>query len=107
MGMNDEISIDTIDKIDIDIENNRTLMEQVKEDYFIYYNSTVIVDEAATKKYWSDLGNLNISNLLSKSHRRAMVNINFLNLFLLILKPIILYFHRQCIYRSIFHFMVI
>ncbi|XP_055695197.1 plexin domain-containing protein 2 isoform X1 [Lutzomyia longipalpis] len=70
----DDISVDNFDKFDVDM--NKTLLEhnitQFKEEYHSYYNSTVMEDPDMANKVLQSLGNLSISTLLSKSHRRAM-----------------------------------
>uniref|UniRef100_A0A6B2ECC5 Putative extracellular protein tem7 n=1 Tax=Phlebotomus kandelakii TaxID=1109342 RepID=A0A6B2ECC5_9DIPT len=70
----DDITVDNIDKFDVDV--NKTLLEhnitQFKEEYHSYYNSTVMVDPDMANKIMSSFGNLTVSTLLSKSHRRAM-----------------------------------
>lgn len=66
-----------IDSIDTSEENvNKTIRQHqnaTKEDYYSYYNSTILVDNEESNKYWSDLKNFTISTLLSTSHRRAIV----------------------------------
>ena len=75
------LNIDDIDKMESD--TNQTLLDhniiKFEEDYHMYYNSTMVVDEVAAKKYWQSLKNLSVSLLLSKSHRRAMVIFFFYN----------------------------
>jgi len=75
------LNIDDIDKMESD--TNQTLLDhniiKFEEDYHMYYNSTLVVDEVAAKKYWQSLKNLSVSLLLSKSHRRAMVIFFFYN----------------------------
>ncbi|GAB0100567.1 Plexin domain-containing protein [Sergentomyia squamirostris] len=70
----DDITLDNIDKFDVDM--NKTLLEhnitQFKEEYHTYYNSTVIADPEMANKLMTTFGNLTVSTLLSKSHRRAM-----------------------------------
>ncbi|XP_055716973.1 plexin domain-containing protein 1 isoform X2 [Phlebotomus papatasi] len=70
----DDITVDNIDKFDVDM--NKTLLEhnitQFKEEYHVYYNSTVIEDPDMANKIMATFGNLTVSTLLSKSHRRAM-----------------------------------
>ncbi|XP_063705486.1 plexin domain-containing protein 2 [Culicoides brevitarsis] len=55
--------------IDADIaKHNQTK----KEDYHVYYNSSVTNDKELIKKHRAELGNMTISNMLSHSYRRAM-----------------------------------
>lgn len=67
-------------EVDITGENiNKTIHDHLKNgtynvDYYQYYNSTTIVDKKKSKEYWSNLNNFTVSNLLSKSHRRAIVS---------------------------------
>uniref|UniRef100_A0A1L8E3F4 Putative extracellular protein tem7 n=2 Tax=Nyssomyia neivai TaxID=330878 RepID=A0A1L8E3F4_9DIPT len=70
----DDITVDNFDKFDVDM--NKTLLEhnitQFKEEYHSYYNSTVMEDPDMADKMLHNFGNLTVSTLLSKSHRRAM-----------------------------------
>lgn len=54
------------------VNNNIT---KIVEDYHEYYNSTITTDFDSTHLHrvsvYADCGNLNVSHLLSKSHRRA------------------------------------
>lgn len=71
-----ETIIDSIDLPDADF--NKTLTEHdvaEKEDYYQYYNSTTVVDAQRSKDYWSIERNYTVSNLLSTSHRRAIVSV--------------------------------
>ncbi|XP_059615259.1 plexin domain-containing protein 2 isoform X2 [Phlebotomus argentipes] len=70
----DEISVDDIDKFSVNM--NKTLLEhnitQFKEEFHSYYNSTVIEDPDMANRMKASFGNLTVSQLLSRSHRRAM-----------------------------------
>lgn len=75
---NSYISIDGF-TIDIDESDTETTDEarkhnvtNVKEDYHVYYNSTITKDKELCEKHRRDLGNLTVSNMLSHSYRRAM-----------------------------------
>lgn len=58
-------------------ETNSTLtmhnITTIQQDFHVYYNSSIAVDAVAAQKHRDTITNLTISNLLSKSHRRAMV----------------------------------
>lgn len=45
------------------------------EEFHRYYNSTVYIDKDHAEEHWSQVTNFTVSSVLSKSHRRAMVNI--------------------------------
>lgn len=72
---------DIIDKIDETEEAfNKTRDENVKDlmqkdDYWLYYNSSSVVDAVKSKELWDSFQNHTVSSLLSKSHRRAIVSI--------------------------------
>lgn len=76
-----EDTIGHIDEPTVDNINNVTLPDEFKNiapktDYFQYYNSTMTVDKNKSDEYWSDnKKEYTISNILSKSHRRAIVSI--------------------------------
>lgn len=54
-------------------ENAKGLKQQ--EDYWLYYNSSNVVDTARAKELWDSFQNHTVSSLLSKSHRRAIVSV--------------------------------
>lgn len=45
-----------------------------KDDYWVYYNSSSIVDPVRAKELYDSFQNHTVSSLLSKSHRRAIVS---------------------------------
>lgn len=58
---------------------NKTLDEELsiktqKVDFFQYYNSTKMVNKNKSDEYWLEKKDYIISNILSKSHRRAIVS---------------------------------
>lgn len=76
-----EKSIATIDEPEEAI--NKTLEAQIsnitsKVDYFQYYNSTLLVDKNKSDELWAMEKEYTVSNILSKSHRRAIVSIRTL-----------------------------
>lgn len=78
-------AVDTVDESDDAI--NKTINEHLtnstqKSDYYQYYNSTAAVDKNKSDEYWSYDKNYTVSNILSKSHRRAIVShINLIQFF--------------------------
>ncbi|XP_031638689.1 plexin domain-containing protein 2 [Contarinia nasturtii] len=74
------VNEDVIGRIDEPEEEfNRTISEEEKKggndqkiDYFQYYNSTLSVSVNQSNEYWSQKKDYIISNILSKSHRRAI-----------------------------------
>lgn len=70
--------LDSIDKSDDAINktiNEHTTNSTQKKDYFQYYNSVAVIDKNKSNEYWSDDKNYTVSNILSKSHRRAIVSV--------------------------------
>uniref|UniRef100_U5ERP6 Putative extracellular protein tem7 n=1 Tax=Corethrella appendiculata TaxID=1370023 RepID=U5ERP6_9DIPT len=70
----EEEIIDSVDKETNESEFNKTLSTHnltKYDDFHLYYNSSVFVHEEESRIYWKRLENLNISHLLSNSHRRA------------------------------------
>lgn len=65
---------DSDDAINKTISKHTTNSKQ-KVDFFQYYNSIVVADKNKSNEYWSDTKNYTVSNILSKSHRRAIVRI--------------------------------
>lgn len=58
---------------------NKTITDELtnstkKVDYFQYYNSTTVVDKNKSEEYWSEKKEYTVSNILSRSHRRAIVS---------------------------------
>lgn len=79
-SIDDELHDSIISEIDKPFENiNQTLKDHLqnttfKEETYQYYNSTTIVNKEKSLEYWSNMKNFTVSSLLSKSHRRAIVN---------------------------------
>lgn len=70
--------IDAIDESDDAINktiNEHTTNSTQKKDFFQYYNSIAVADKNKSNEYWSEYKNYTVSNILSKSHRRAIVRI--------------------------------
>ncbi|XP_058465511.1 plexin domain-containing protein 2 isoform X2 [Malaya genurostris] len=71
--LSDAINIDTVERSEADL--NTTLQNHnityTQEDYHTYYNSVWTTDKSASDAYWKRLDNMNVSSLLSNSHRRA------------------------------------
>lgn len=72
--LSDAINIDTVERSEADL--NTTLQNfnitQTQEDYHTYYNSVWTTDKNASEAYWKRLADsMNVSSLLSNSHRRA------------------------------------
>ncbi|XP_058837278.1 plexin domain-containing protein 2 [Topomyia yanbarensis] len=71
--LSDAINIDTVERSEADL--NTTLQNHnityTQEDYHTYYNSVWTTDKSASDAYWNRLDNMNVSSLLSNSHRRA------------------------------------
>uniref|UniRef100_A0A1Q3F5L9 Putative extracellular protein tem7 n=1 Tax=Culex tarsalis TaxID=7177 RepID=A0A1Q3F5L9_CULTA len=71
--LSDAINIDTVERSEADL--NTTLQNfnitQTQEDYHTYYNSVWTTDKNASEAYWKRLDAMNVSSLLSNSHRRA------------------------------------
>lgn len=70
--------VDAIDESDDAINktiNEHTTNSTQKKDFFQYYNSIAVADKNKSNEYWSDNKNYTVSNILSKSHRRAIVRI--------------------------------
>lgn len=69
------INIDTVEQPESEL--NATLQNynitKTQEDYHTYYNSVWTTDKNASDAYWKRLDNMNVSSLLSNSHRRATV----------------------------------
>lgn len=67
------INIDTVEQPESEL--NATLQNynitKTQEDYHTYYNSVWTTDKNASDAYWKRLDNMNVSSLLSNSHRRA------------------------------------
>lgn len=67
------INIDTVERSEAEL--NSTLeshnITKSQEDYHTYYNSIWTTDRNASDAYWMRLENMNVSTLLSNSHRRA------------------------------------
>lgn len=67
------INIDTVEQPESEL--NATLhnynITKTQEDYHTYYNSVWTTDKNASDAYWKRLDNMNVSSLLSNSHRRA------------------------------------
>lgn len=99
--------IDGIDESEEAI--NKTIAAQNvvrKEDYYQYYNTTILIDKEKSIKYWSDLKNFTTSSLLSKSHRRAIVRVHFRKSFQIgWMAEYFNYYFRRCTYHLTFHFM--
>lgn len=60
---------------------NKTITDELmnstrKVDYFQYYNSTTVVNKNDSVEYWSQKKDYIVSNILSKSHRRAIVSVH-------------------------------
>lgn len=77
----DEIEklIGTIDEPEEEI--NKTITDEPtnstkKVDYFQYYNSTTMVNKNRSDEYWSEKKDYIISNILFKSHQRAIVSVH-------------------------------
>lgn len=74
--LSDAINIDTVERSEADL--NTTLQNfnitQTQEDYHTYYNSVWTTDKNASEAYWKRLDAMNVSSLLSNSHRRATVS---------------------------------
>lgn len=69
--------VDAIDESDAAINktiNEHTSNSTQKKDFFQYYNSIAVADKNQSDEYWSDNKNYTVSNILSKSHRRAIVS---------------------------------
>ncbi|XP_011187538.1 plexin domain-containing protein 2 isoform X1 [Zeugodacus cucurbitae] len=64
----------------VDVPDNETLSEiektnysvNVTNDYHIYYNSSIYVDQAEADRVWESVKNSTHNSMLSQSHRRAM-----------------------------------
>lgn len=71
--VSDAINIDTVERTEADF--NTTLQNhnitKTQEDYHTYYNSVWTTEKNASDAYWKRLDNMNVSSLLSNSHRRA------------------------------------
>lgn len=71
--LSDAINIDTVERTEADF--NTTLQNhnitKTQEDYHTYYNSVWTTEKNASDEYWKRLDNMNVSSLLSNSHRRA------------------------------------
>ncbi|XP_053690022.1 plexin domain-containing protein 2 [Sabethes cyaneus] len=71
--LSDAINIDTVERSEADLnttlQNHNITYQQ--EDYHTYYNSVWTTDKSASDAYWKRLDNMNVSSLLSNSHRRA------------------------------------
>ncbi|XP_055536631.1 plexin domain-containing protein 2 [Wyeomyia smithii] len=71
--LSDAINIDTVERSEADLnttlQNHNIIYQQ--EDYHTYYNSVWTTDKSASEAYWKRLDNMNVSSLLSNSHRRA------------------------------------
>ncbi|XP_037027633.1 plexin domain-containing protein 2 isoform X2 [Bradysia coprophila] len=66
-----------IDDIDVSNEETEKLAKEhniteFKEEYFVFYNSTKVVDPERVSGYWDSVKNLTVNAMLSKSHRRAI-----------------------------------
>lgn len=73
--------VDTIDEPEDAINktiNEHTTNSTQKKNFFQYYNSIAVADRNKSNEYWSDNKNYTVSNILSKSHRRAIVRIIFI-----------------------------
>ncbi|XP_055621684.1 plexin domain-containing protein 2 [Toxorhynchites rutilus septentrionalis] len=72
-AVSDAINIDTVERTEAEL--NATLHDhnitKSQEDYHTYYNSVWTTDKNASDAYWKRLDNMNVSSLLSNSHRRA------------------------------------
>lgn len=76
---------DEIEKLIRDIDEpeeaiNKTITDELtnstkRVDYFQYYNSTMLVNKNKSDEYWSAPKDYTISNILSRSHRRAIVSV--------------------------------
>lgn len=71
------------------ISDHHFANETRKVDYFQYYNSSLIVDKNQSDEYWSAKKDYIVSNILSKSHRRAIVSV-------VIVIIVIIFQKRQC-----------
>lgn len=71
--LSDAINIDTVERSELEL--NTTLQNhnitKTQEDYHTYYNSMWTTEKNASDAYWKRLDNMNVSSLLSNSHRRA------------------------------------
>lgn len=71
--LSDAINIDTVERSEAEL--NTTLQNynitKTQEDYHTYYNSVWAIDKTASDAYWKRLDSMNVSTLLSNSHRRA------------------------------------
>lgn len=71
--LSDAINIDTVERTEPEL--NTTLQNhnitKTQEDFHTYYNSLWTTDQNASDVYWNRLDNMNVSSLLSNSHRRA------------------------------------
>ncbi|XP_037918633.1 plexin domain-containing protein 2 isoform X2 [Hermetia illucens] len=79
MTMTDTI-IDEVDQPENNTRNELTKynITEVKEDFHLYYNSSVLVDKELIAQYWNEFKNITPNSMLSKSHRRAMtVHLSF------------------------------
>lgn len=71
------LNVDDVDKDITDLteeelrEKNFTLGH---EEHHMYYNSTILQNEEVVQEYYKSLKNLPVNNMLSRSHRRAMVS---------------------------------
>lgn len=75
----DEVTETIVDEIDVPEENiNKTIANQknltLKLDYYNYYNTTTSVNKDRSLDFWSNIKNFTVSQLLSSSHRRAIVS---------------------------------
>lgn len=48
----------------------------LKTDYYQYYESATLVDKNKSDEFWSNMKNYTVSQLLSTSHRRAIVSVS-------------------------------
>lgn len=71
--LSDAINIDTVEQSEAEL--NTTLQDhnitKTQEDYHTYYISVWTDEKNASDEYWKRLDNMNVSSLLSNSHRRA------------------------------------
>ncbi|XP_055592747.1 plexin domain-containing protein 2 [Uranotaenia lowii] len=71
--LSEAINIDTVERSEADFNNTlqNHNITKTQEDYHTYYNSFWTTDKAASDAYWIQLEKMNVSSLLSNSHRRA------------------------------------
>lgn len=71
--LSDAINIDTVERSEAEL--NTTLQDhnitKTQEDYHTYYISVWTTEKTVSDAYWKRLDNMNVSSLLSNSHRRA------------------------------------